>query len=251
MTRRSPDDDNPTYAQAMSGPDKEHWLAAMKIEFDSLVSHSVGRLIPCPRTANVLGRIWRFKRKRDTSGNVTKYKARWVILGNHQIHGLDYFKTYASVGVKESLQTLYALAALEYLELQSFNIITAFLTGSMDVPMHTVQVRGFEDKSKDIVLLDQSIYGAKRAHQQFNATLKSKLASIGFHSTEIDDPLYSKWDGSSFVHIHMHVDDGLVVSNNLDFLQTARHDLCRLCNVKWNEEPTEHLGIKIMRNRAS
>lgn len=160
-----------------------------------------------------------------SSGNVTKYKARWVILGNHQIHSIDYFKTYASVGVKESLHTLYALAASEDLEMQSFDIITAFLTGSMDVPVHTVQVRGFKDESRDTVLLDQSIYGAKQAHQQFNTTLKSKLASIGFHSTKVDDSLYSRWDGSSFVHIHMHVDDGLVVLNNKSLLDAARRDL--------------------------
>lgn len=249
VTSRTHDDDNPTYSQSMASPDKEHWLSAMRVEFESLVSHSVGRLIPRPKSANVLGGMWRFKQKRDTSGEITKYKARWVILGNHQIHSIDYFETYASVGVKESLHTLYALAASENLEMQSFDIITAFLTGSMDVPVHTVQVRGFEDESKDIVLLDQSIYGAKQAHHQFNATLKSKLASIGFHSTEVDDSLYSRWDGPSFVHIHMHVDDGLVVSNSTSLLTAARTDLCNMYDVKWNKNPTEHLGIKITRNR--
>ena len=172
-----------------------------------------------------------------------------MILGNHQIHGIDYFKTYASVGVKESLHTLYALAASEDLEMQSFDMITVFLTGSMDVPVHTVQVRGFKDESRDIVLLDQSIYGAKQAHRQFNTTLKSKLASIGFHLTEVYDSLYSQWEGSSFVHIHMHVDDGLVVSNNKTLLNTARRHLCNVYDVEWNEDPTEHLGIKIIRDR--
>lgn len=148
-----------------------------------------------------------------------------MILGNHQIHGIDYFKTYASVGVKESLHALYSLVASDDLEMQSFDIITAFLTGSMDVPVHTVQVRGFEDESHNILLLDQSIYGAKQAHWQFNATLKSNLASIGFHSTEVDDSLYSRWDGTSFVHIHMHVDDGLVVSNSPAMMDSARKDL--------------------------
>lgn len=84
----------------------------------------------------------------------------------------------------------------------------------MDVPVHSIQVQGFEDESGDILLLDQSIYGAKQAHRQLNVKLKSNLASIGFHSTEVDDSLYSKWDGKNFVHIHMHVDDGLVVSNS-------------------------------------
>lgn len=102
----------------MSGPDREEWRRAMEIEFDSLVSHSVGRLIPRPMSANVLGGMWRFKRKRDASGNISKYKARWVILGNHQIHGIDYHETYASVGVKESLNSLYALAASDDLELE-------------------------------------------------------------------------------------------------------------------------------------
>lgn len=97
-------------------------------------------------------------------GNVTKYKARWVILGNHQIHGINCFETYALVGVKESLHTLYVLAASEDLEMNSFDIITAFLTGSMDEPVHTVQVSGFKEDSKEIILLDQSIYGAKQAH---------------------------------------------------------------------------------------
>lgn len=86
VTRGTSDADNPTYAQAMASADAHKWRAAMQVEFDSLVSHSVGRLIKRPSHANVLGGMWRFKRKRDTSGAIVKYKARWVILGNHQIH---------------------------------------------------------------------------------------------------------------------------------------------------------------------
>lgn len=93
VTKRVPDDDNPTYYQAMSGPEKDKWRAAMQVEFDSLVSCSVFCLIPRPKSAKMLGGMWRFKQKSNTSGNVTKYKARWVILGNHQIHGIDYFET--------------------------------------------------------------------------------------------------------------------------------------------------------------
>lgn len=242
------DADNLTYAQAMASPDAAHWRAAMQVGFDSLVSHSVGRLIKRPSNAKVLGGMWQFRRKRDTSGQITKYKARWVILGNHQIHGINYFETYASVGFKESLTTLYALAESEDLGIQSFGIITAFLTGSMDVPVHSVQVKGFEDQSKDILLLDQSIYGAKQAHCQFNATLKIKLASMGFHSTKVVDSLYSKWVARDFVHIHMHVDDGLVVSNSPSMVSTTRNNLSRLYDVKWNTHPTKHLGIKINRD---
>lgn len=46
----------------------------------------------------------------------------------------------------------------------------------------------------------------------------------------------------------MHVDDGLVVLNDLQLLNLARHDLCKVYDVKWNDAPTEHLGIKITCN---
>lgn len=97
----------------------------MPVEFDSLVFHSFGWLIPRHNSANVLGVMWRFKQKRNTSGNVTRYKARWVILGNYQIHGINYSETYASFGVKEFLNTIHALAVSEDLELQSSNPLTS------------------------------------------------------------------------------------------------------------------------------
>lgn len=106
ITQGATDTDNPTYAQGMAGPDAPHWCGAMNVEFDSLVSHSVGRLIKRPNNANVLGGMWRFKKKQDTLGVITTYKALWVILGNHQIKGLDYLKAYTYVGVKDSLTSL-------------------------------------------------------------------------------------------------------------------------------------------------
>lgn len=58
ITRGVTDADNPTYAQAMAGPDAHHWCASMEVEFNSLVSHSVGRLITRPKNAKVLGGMW-------------------------------------------------------------------------------------------------------------------------------------------------------------------------------------------------
>lgn len=111
-------------------------------------------------------------------------------------------------------------------------------------------MKGFEDQSRDILVLDQSIYGAKQAHRQFNATLKVRLASIGFHSTEVDDSLYSKWVGRDFVHIHMHVDDGLMVSNSPTLISETRKSLSKIYDIKWNSAPTENLGIKITQDRS-
>lgn len=120
----------------------------------------------------------------------------------------------------------------------------------MDAPVRSVQVKVFKDNSKDFLLLHQSIYGAKQSHHQFNVTSKKKLASIGFHSAEVDDSLYPRWIGNDFVHIDMHVDDGLVVSYQHSLIVDTRNILLKLHDFKWSSMPTEHLGIKIRRNRA-
>lgn len=145
-----------TYTQAMRGPDAHLWKQAMESEFNSMVTHRVGRLVPRPANSNVLGGMWRLKRKRDADGNITAYKAWWVILGNHQVHGVDFFETYASVGTTDSLHTLFAMAADEDLEMESFDIKTAFLTGDADVPIFTIQLKGYKDGSPDVILLDQT-----------------------------------------------------------------------------------------------
>lgn len=243
------DQDNPTYDQAMKGPDKEHWLQAMKDEYSSFVQHRVGRLVKRTNDMNVVGGMWRLKRKRNPLGEITAYKARWVILGNKQIKGVDFTKTYASVGVKESLYAMLALAASDDLEFETFDIKTAFLTGASDMPVHTTQMKGFNDGSGDILVLDQAVYGTRQAHRQFNTTLKEKYASIGLHSSEVDDSLYSRWVGESFIHIHMHVDDGAVISNDVQLLRSVRQSLCKLYEIKWHERPTEHLGVRITRDR--
>lgn len=125
----------------------------------------------------------------------------------------------------------------EDLELQSFKITSAFLTGSMEFPIQTVQVQGFEDERREVLLLDQSIYGAKQALRQFNATLKTNLLSIGFHSTKVNDSLYSKWVGDDFVHLHLHVENGLVFSNSTRLISETCTALSTFSDVKWNSNP--------------
>lgn len=95
----------------MKHGDKIHWEAAMDEEWSSFIKHCVGRLVKREPHMNVIGGMWRLKRNCNTAGEITAYKARWVILGNHQVLGIDYINTHASVGVKESMYALCSLAA--------------------------------------------------------------------------------------------------------------------------------------------
>lgn len=140
---KSDDSDNPTYEMAINGPDKSLWKKAMEAEFEAFTIHNVGTLVDKPPDANVLGGMWIFSRKRDEHHRIIKHKARWVIFGNHQIHGLDFFDTYASVGKSDSLRILLSIAATQGWDIMQFDIVTAFLNGDMKDTVHCRQVRGF------------------------------------------------------------------------------------------------------------
>lgn len=77
------------------------------------------------------GGMWIFSRKRDKYHQIIKHKARWVIFGNHQIQGVDYFDTYASVGKSDSLRILLSIAATNGWDIIQFDIFTAFSNGDM------------------------------------------------------------------------------------------------------------------------
>ena len=49
----------------------------------------------------------------------------------------------------------------------------------------------------------------------------------------------------------MHVDDGFVVSNDVGLLTSVRRSISSLYDVKWHEEPAEHLGVRITRDRKN
>ena len=53
----------------------------MKDEFDSMKSNEVWDLVELPQGAKAIGYKWVYKTKRDSLGNIKRYKARLVTKG--------------------------------------------------------------------------------------------------------------------------------------------------------------------------
>lgn len=112
----------------------------MDNKFEAFTHHNVGTLVDKPEGANLWGGMWIFSRKRDKYHQIIKHKARWVIFGNHQIQGVDYFDTYASVGKSDSLRILLSIAATNGWDIIQFDIFTAFSNGDMKDLVYCRQV---------------------------------------------------------------------------------------------------------------
>jgi hypothetical protein len=90
-------DDNPTFKEAMAGPDAGGFITAMEAEILTLIKLDVFEIVDRNSNMKVLSGVWVLKRKRYSDGSIRKLKARYCARGFEQVEGVDYFETFAPV----------------------------------------------------------------------------------------------------------------------------------------------------------
>ncbi|MBW0558812.1 hypothetical protein O181_098527, partial [Austropuccinia psidii MF-1] len=235
-----------TYSKAMNDPsESKHWEEAMNLEFNSLTSHNTGELIPYPKNGKVIGGMWRLTKKRNEYGEVYRYKARWVVLGNHQEHLLHYFDTWASVGQNESFKVMVSLVANSSYIPYQFDIETAFLHGEMDTIVYVKQVKGYKVAGKEnwVWKLNKLLYRTKQAPQMWQLKLCSTLTKCGMTKAKSDDSLYINHNKSLI--LHMHVDNGFLIGKEDSTIKAFLSTLSKEFSLQFKAKPTQQLGYKL------
>lgn len=110
-------EDSISYNQDKADEKSTHWLNAMKEELQSMKSNNVWELVELPDGAKTVGCKWVFKTKRNSKGNIERYKVRLVAKGYTQKEGIDYKETFSPVSKKDSFRIIVALVAHYDLEL--------------------------------------------------------------------------------------------------------------------------------------
>ena len=90
-----------------------------------------------------IGYKWVYKTKRDSLGNIERYKTRLVAKGFTQKEGIDYTDTFSPVSNKDSLRIILALVAHFNLELQQMDVKMTFLNGDLEEKVYMKQPEGF------------------------------------------------------------------------------------------------------------
>ena len=68
-------------SQVKQNFDSEKWIEAMKDEMKSMKDNGVLDLVELPEGVKPIGCKWIFKSKRDSKGNIVRYKAHLVTKG--------------------------------------------------------------------------------------------------------------------------------------------------------------------------
>lgn len=82
----------------MCSKESDLWYDIMKEEINSLKSN--GDLIDLPNAVKVIECKWVYKIKKNLSGNIEKYKVRFVTKGFTQKEEINYTETFSPVSKK-------------------------------------------------------------------------------------------------------------------------------------------------------
>ena len=145
-----------------------------------------------------------FKVKRDGDGSV-RHKARLVVRGFEQQHGVDYWETFAPVVRFTTIRTILSVAAEKGWAVRQLDIQTAFLYGELDEVIYVKPPPGL---GGEVWRLKKSLYGLKQAPRQWHRKLTGTLQQLNFRASDYDPSLFIK-DNEIFITIY--VDDLLVI----------------------------------------
>ena len=236
------------YEEAVTGPQKKQWEAAINEELQSLATNNVWELADTPKGVNVVSNKWVFKVKRLPDGRIDRYKARLVARGFSQQYGTDYYETFAPVVRMESLRILLAIAAQEDLEVHQMDVITAYLAGELEEEIYMDPPEGLPDSEGKVCKLRKGLYGLKQSARVWNQRIAGELEQSGMRATSADHSVWINQDRSLI--LALYVDDIVLFAREAQAIRWMKEVLAESFNMKDLGPISTVLGMRVRRDRA-
>nr|GEX12698.1 ribonuclease H-like domain-containing protein [Tanacetum cinerariifolium] len=125
-----------------------NWKEAMLNEYNALITNGTCVLVPHPVNVNVVRSMWLFKHKFNADGSLSRYKARLVVSGCSQQHGIDCDETFNLVVKPATIRTVLSLAISRDWPIHQLDVKNAFLHGHLSQTVYMHQPPGFVDPNK-------------------------------------------------------------------------------------------------------
>lgn len=242
-----------TFKEAVSGPEKEEWLKAMKEELKSLTSNATWELVDPPANRNIIGSKWVYRKKLNAEGEVERFKARLVAQGFTQRFGFDYEEIFAPVAMQSTLRVLLAVAGRQKMTVKHLDVKSAYLYGTLSEEIYMRQPPGFvvQKKAHQVCRLRKSIYGLKQAARVWHQTITQILMELGFSQCKSDSCLYRKrLSSGEWIYLLLYVDDILVVCVKEEEITSIERALQQKIQITKLGEISCFLGIRVRKDES-
>jgi hypothetical protein len=122
-------------------------------------------LADLPKGQKTIGVKWVYKTKLNEKGEIDKFKARLVVKGYKQEHGVDYQEVFAPVARQDTIRLVVSLAAQNSWPIFQLDVKSAFLNGELLEQVYIEQPPGYVVKGSEhkVYKLKKALYGLKQA----------------------------------------------------------------------------------------
>ncbi|KAK9928322.1 hypothetical protein M0R45_025465 [Rubus argutus] len=238
-------EDPTTFEEAVQS---SKWRQAMNEEIESIEKNQTWNLVELPTGGKRIGVKWVYKTKLNELGEVSKYKARLVVKGYSQQHGIDYTEVYAPVARMDTVRMIIALTAQKGWKLHQLDVKSAFLHGELKEDVYVEQPKGYEKKGSEqkVYKLQKALYGLKQAPRAWFSRIESYFIKEGFKCSPSEQTLFIKRKEGKILIVSVYVDDLMFTSNDDEMLNEFKRSMKREFEMTDLGELKFFLGIEVL-----
>ncbi|CAI7797615.1 unnamed protein product [Closterium sp. NIES-53] len=178
-------------------------------------------------------------------GTIERFKARWVVRGYDQRHGINFDQTFAPVSRHTSVRILLAIAAPRHLLLRQIDVKNAFLYALKDAVIYVEQPHTYGEGDSRVCQLRKSLYGIKQAPRLWQHYLHLILLEIGFKQLPHDPRVYRQDFCGKYILPTVYVGDLLYTGSSNELLELFKKNLARSVDITLNHDVKQFLGRNI------
>ena len=186
----------PTDWNAMlKAPDVEKWLAAVKLEFDTLVKMGCWEVVDIPIDAPLLGVRWVYKIKRIQSV-YERHKARLVVKGYMQEKGIHYNESFSPTISQVTLRIVMALTSMPGFSSWDLDATSAFVSAVLpdDEVVYMDAIPGFPLPKGKCLRLLRTLYGLVQAPLAFYKLCREVYTGVGYRQLQSDECVFVRYE---------------------------------------------------------
>lgn len=136
-----------------------------------------------------------------------------------------------------------AISAARQMNIQFFDVTTAFLNGKLEERVVMKQPDGYDDGSGRVCLLRRSLYGLKQASRCWNTEFVDVIEAAGMRQS-IHEPCVFVKPGEKMLILGIYVDDGVVIADEKEDIVKLLEVLKRRFHMK-THGGDQFLGMEI------
>ena len=244
-----------TVYEATQADEWDQWYRAMNDEVKALQDNGTWDLVRPPTDRDVIPGKRVYKVKLGPSGQVKKYKARYVAKGFKQVEGLDYFETFALTCKPETFRILVQLSAKLGHAMHKFDVKTALLHSPIEEEVYLEQPQEFlkrgSDGEKLVCRLNKSFYGLKQAANNWYKELANVLLRQGFTRSRNDYCLFARSEAEDHTFFLVWVDGIIVASRSMTVSSDVKKALDATFHIEDRGRLHWFLGLRIRQEEGN